>query len=194
MQKKVSISDLKKLGGGKEKIFLDLGRGKRKRSGYIGVDTADLPGVDVVCNIEKGLPFEDDSIDGIYSSFLFEHISDTIFLFQEVYRVSKKDALIEFSVPYYQSMTQYKDPTHCAIITPETLAYFTNEDWYGSDYGINTNFETVEIKYQYLKPFNYFAHKKLFFLWPITYPIVLFSRRFLWNVVHSIIVKLRVVK
>ncbi len=178
----------------KNKIFIDLGCGTRKRLGYIGVDTVKLDGVDIVCNLEEGLPFEDNVIDGIYSNFFFEHISNTILLFQEIYRICKSGAIVEFRVPYYQSITQYKDPTHKAIITPEMIRYFTDDKWYGSDYGINTNFKLLEVKYDYLPPFNIFASKKLFFLWPITYPILIFARRFLWNVVHSISIKLQVVK
>lgn len=176
------------------KILLDLGCGSRKRAGYIGVDTVKLDGVDLVCNIEEGLPFEDNSIDGIYSNFFFEHVSNVIFLFQEIYRVCKNGAIVEFRVPYYQSITQYKDPTHKAIIVPETIRYFTNDQWYGSDYGINTNLKLTDIKYDYLPPFDKFMRKKIFFLWPVIYPVLLFARRFLWNVVHSITIKVQIIK
>ncbi|MBU2575131.1 MAG: class I SAM-dependent methyltransferase [Elusimicrobia bacterium] len=192
-----STDNLKKLipgGADKGKIFLDLGCGARKRPGHIGVDSVKLEGVDIVCDIEKGLPFEDNSVDAVWSNFLFEHVSDTIFLFKELYRICRNGALVEFRIPYYQSVTQYKDPTHKAIIVPEMFQYFTTKKWYGSDYGINTDFRLLEVQYDYLPPFDLFAGRKLFFLWPITYPALLFARRFLWNVVHSITVKLRVVK
>lgn len=178
----------------RDKIFIDLGCGTRKRLGYIGIDRIKLEGVDIVCDLDKGLPLNDNSVDGVWSNFLFEHIQDTIFLFKEVYRICKKDAIVEFRVPYYQSVTQYKDPTHKAAIMPEMILYFTDNKWYGSDYGINTNFKILGIKYEYLPPFNYFASKKIFFLWPITYPLLIFARRFLWNVVHSITIKLSVIK
>ncbi|MBU2530352.1 MAG: class I SAM-dependent methyltransferase [Elusimicrobia bacterium] len=179
---------------GENRLLLDLGCGKRKRLGYIGIDSVKLDGVDIVCDIEKGLPFEDNIIDGIWSNFLFEHILSTESLFKEIYRICKNEAIIEFRVPHYQSLTQYQDPTHKAIILPETMRYFTLDDWYGSDYKINTNFKLLEVKYDYLPPFNFFIAKRLFFLWPITYPVLLFARRFLWNVVHSITMKLKVVK
>lgn len=178
----------------KSKILIDLGCGTRKRQGHIGVDNTKLEDVDITFNIEEGIPFEDNIIDGIYSNFFFEHITNTIFLFQEIYRVCKNGAIVEFCVPYYQSVTQYKDPTHKSVIMPEMIRYFTDDKWYGSDYKINTNFELLEVKYDYLPPFNIFASKKLFFLWPVTYPLLLFFRRFFWNVVHSITIKLQVVK
>lgn len=176
------------------KIYLDLGCGNRKRRGYIGVDGKRLEGVDIVCNIEEGLPFEDNSVEGIYSNFFFEHVGNIIFLFQEVYRVCRHGAVVELKVPYYQSVTQYKDPTHKAMVMPEMIPYFSSNMWYGSDYGINTNFKLLGVKYDYLPPFNKFASRKLFILWPATYPLLLFARRFLWNVVHSITLRLLVVK
>jgi len=33
-------------------ILLDIGCGRDKKSGYIGVDKAKLPGVDIICDIE----------------------------------------------------------------------------------------------------------------------------------------------
>jgi SAM-dependent methyltransferase len=192
--KRYSEDELRSIIAGRDDILVDLGCGTRKRAGYIGVDTVKLDGVDIVCNVEDGLPFGDNTIDGIWSNFLFEHITNTIFLFQEIYRVCKNRAIVEFSVPYYQSMTQYKDPTHKAFIMPETIQYFTDNKWYGSDYGINTNFKLLDVRYSYLPPFDKLASKKLLFLAPVTYPILIFARRFLWNVVHSITMKIQVVK
>lgn len=188
-----SSEDLKKLSSGSQ-ILLDLGCGKRKKPGFIGVDVSKVEGVDIVANLEGGLPFEDNSIDGIYSNFMFEHVADSVKLFKELYRICKPNAIIEFSVPYFQSISQFKDPTHKSFITPDTLPYFSNKNWYGADYNINTNFEVQSLIYKYYPPFNFMVHKYFFFLWPITYPIVLFARRFLWNVVHSIIFKIKVLK
>lgn len=192
-----SADDLRGLlpeGVSKDNIYIDIGCGTRKRQGYIGIDSVKIDGVDIVCNLEEGFPLEDNTVDGIWSNFLFEHISNTIFLFQEIYRICKNGAIVEFRVPYYQSVTQYKDPTHKAIIMPEMMRYFTSDKWYGSDYGIRTNFKLLEVKYDYMSPFHGFISKKLFFLWPITYPLLIFARRFLWNVVHSITIKVQVIK
>lgn len=193
--KKYSKIELEKIRTGKQDaILVDLGCGFRRKEGYIGVDKVQLAEVDIVCNLEEGFPFEDNVIDGIWSNFLFEHIADTIFLFQELYRVCRSGSIIEFSVPYYQSFTQFKDPTHKSIILPEMLAYFGQDNWYGADYGINVNFKVLTIKYGYLPPFNKFLSKKIFFLWPISILVLKFARRFLWNVVHSITIKLEVIK
>ncbi|MBN1823320.1 MAG: methyltransferase domain-containing protein [Endomicrobiales bacterium] len=184
--RKLSKKEASDIAGGKE-LRIDLGCGVRKKEGYVGVDSKKLEGVDVVCSLEKGLPFETGSVDGIYSNFFIEHFPDTIFIFKEMYRICKNGALIELTLPYYQSFTQFKDPTHKAVIPPEMLRYFTDEKWYGSDYGIGTNFKVLKISYQYLPPFDFRGNF-------IFTPVLAVMRRFLWNVVHSIRVKLEVVK
>ncbi len=191
--KKFTREELQKLTKNNSgKVNVDLGCGARKREGYIGLDSASLEGVDIVCNIEEGLPFEDNSIDEIWSSFMFEHVSNPIFLFQELFRICKNDAIIEFRVPYYQSISQYKDPTHKTIITPETMQYFTNDKWYGSDYGINTNFKMLNVEYEYFPPFV--RVNRIFITKILIYPFMVFARRFLWNVVHNITIKMQVIK
>jgi SAM-dependent methyltransferase len=169
-----------------DKVLIDLGCGTRKREGYLGMDRVNLPGVDIVYEVESSIPLEDNTVDGIWSNFFFEHVSNLVRLLQEIYRISRPGALIEFTVPYYQSVTQFKDPTHHAVITPETMRYFTDEKWYGSDYGFGVNFKILDVQYTYLPPFDRMMSPKLIILRPFIYPIVLFSRKYLWNVVHSI--------
>jgi SAM-dependent methyltransferase len=191
---KYSRKELLALCGNKSKVSIDLGCGARKQSGFIGVDIAQLGQVDIVTDLDNGLPFEDNSVDEVYSNFFFEHTKDIIFLFKELFRVSTNGAVIKFSVPYYQSGTQFKDPTHRSVITPDMLQYFSDDKWYGSDYGIGVNFKLINIDYNYLPPYQKFNSKKIFFLWPITKPLLRFCRRSLWNVVHSMWITLEVKK
>ncbi|MDI6840025.1 MAG: methyltransferase domain-containing protein [bacterium] len=168
-------------------ICIDLGCGIRKQKGYIGVDGIKLEGVDVVCDIEKSLPFKDSTIDRIYANFLFEHITNFIPFMQELYRICKNGATILASFPYWSSVTQWKDPTHKQVITVETFKYFSTDKWYGSDYRINTNFKVNSVKYNYLPPFN---NWRCFFLFPFRK----FLSRHLINIVHSVWIELDVIK
>ncbi|MFH1202755.1 MAG: methyltransferase domain-containing protein [Candidatus Omnitrophota bacterium] len=162
-------------------ICLDLGCGSRKRAGHIGLDKVYLDGVDLVCDIERGLPIKSGCVDKIYSNYLFEHIQDMIFLFQEIYRVCRNGAEVEFVVPYYTSINAFKDPTHRNFFTEETFRYFSKDDWYGSDYKINTNFKVVRIKYHYSNLIKWLPFKK-------------YLRRYLFNVVGAMEVILEVKK
>ena len=177
------IDDLKKiLGDDKSPIRVDLGCGARKREGCIGIDQSPLVGADIVWDLEKGIPLEDNCVDEVYSSHFFEHIGNLIFLFQEVYRVCKNGAGVQIVVPYYASLGAFKDPTHARFFTEDTLSYFSSDKWYGSDYGIDTDFEVVDITYHYIRPFK---------RW---FPFISLFRRFLLNVVHSMTIRLRVIK
>lgn len=55
-------------------INLELGAGSKKGSnGWTTLDIA--PGCDMYCNLAKGIPFPDGSVQNIYSSHFFEHLT-----------------------------------------------------------------------------------------------------------------------
>ena len=54
---------------------LDLGCGTRKTPGFVGVDTRQFEGVDVVCDLStQRWSFEDASVDEVVCSHMLEHI------------------------------------------------------------------------------------------------------------------------
>lgn len=69
---------------------LEIGCGKKPRKGYATCDIRDLPSVDYVCSADA-LPFDDNSIDEVYSRHVVEHFTLKEFLkvFQEWNRVLK---------------------------------------------------------------------------------------------------------
>jgi len=70
--------DLDSLIDGGEKIIIELGCGPRKKEGRIGIDAVDLPGVDIVADLEKGFPFlPDNSVDQIHCRSFLEHIKNS---------------------------------------------------------------------------------------------------------------------
>ena len=62
-------------------IYLELGAGSKKGgNGWLTVDV--IPGCDIYYNLRKGIPFPDNSVNKIYSSHFFEHLSsEEIILF-----------------------------------------------------------------------------------------------------------------
>lgn len=60
-------------------IKLEIGCGKKPREGYLTCDIRNLPEVDYVCNANK-LPFEDATVDEIYSRHVIEHFTLKEFL------------------------------------------------------------------------------------------------------------------
>ena len=90
-------------------VKLDIGCGMFKRDGYTGVDRLPFKGVDVVCNVEKGLPFKSNSIDEIYTSHFLEHTNNFIFIMEEFYRVLKPNGILEIKVPHWASFLAYSE-------------------------------------------------------------------------------------
>ena len=94
--------------------LLDLGCGPNCRPGHIGIDTYPFPGVAYVRDLRRGIPFDDNSVDGIWSAHTFEHLAgmDLIFLVEECWRVSKPGAQWTIIVPDATSPNRYRDPSH----------------------------------------------------------------------------------
>lgn len=81
-------------------VKLDLGSGPTPRPGYQGVDLVEAPGV-VQADIAKGLPFDDASVDAIWSSHFLEHLADVevIPVLKECKRVLRPGGKLEICVP-----------------------------------------------------------------------------------------------
>lgn len=71
------------LGGGENPLFRP------------NIDFRNLPTVDIVANLEKGIPVEDESYDGVYSNMLLEHIGwrHVQQLFNEIHRILKPNGV-----------------------------------------------------------------------------------------------------
>lgn len=57
-----------------EEVKLNLGANQRPQPGYVNVDIVDYPGIDVVCDLEKRWPWDDDSVDEVSCADLPEHL------------------------------------------------------------------------------------------------------------------------
>jgi SAM-dependent methyltransferase len=84
-----------------ERIRIDLGCGTKKQPGFIGLDHFGLPGVDHVLDLTADpFPFDDESVDSVFSSHFIEHIEEPNHVFEEIGRVCRDGARIEFWTPY----------------------------------------------------------------------------------------------
>jgi SAM-dependent methyltransferase len=119
--------DLNEIVSGDKPVILDLGCGKRKRSGAIGIDKVDLPGVDIVADIEDGLGFiPDDSVDEVYCLSFFAHIWNLEKLMCEIVRVLKKDGKVFARMPHFSNPYYYSDPTHVRFFGLYSFYYFVD--------------------------------------------------------------------
>lgn len=108
-----------------EPVVVELGCGPNKVPGRIGVDMLDLPGVDIVADLSKGLQFlPDASVDEMYSESFFEHVPDLQLLVSEIARVLKPGGFNWLFVPHFSNPMYYSDYTHRAFFGYYTLHYF----------------------------------------------------------------------
>lgn len=110
-------------------IRIDIGCGAAKREGFIGLDNVAGPAVDFVLDLTKDrLPFEDATVDHVFSSHCLEHIKAPFHLLREIGRVCKDGARIEFWTPYAFSNEAFLYG-HEVFLTEETWMHFYRDTW-----------------------------------------------------------------
>ncbi len=108
----------------KDKKVLDIGCGRKKMPGAIGLDHMELPGVDVVANLNEQLPFEDEMFDAVHADQVLEHIENIIGLVYEVHRILKPGGIFLAHVPYFRSSWAHIDVTHVRCFTIRAMNNF----------------------------------------------------------------------
>jgi predicted SAM-dependent methyltransferase len=112
--------------------LLNLGCGRRYRAGWVNVDfTADGPGV-IAANLLQGVPFEDNTFDGVYHSHVLEHFTeeDGTKLIAECWRVLKPGGGIRVVVPDLEKLARwYLAQLELATGNPDVPELAANHKW-----------------------------------------------------------------
>lgn len=146
---------------------LDLGGGTEntKAPGHINIDIADIPGVDIVWDLNKGLPLVElakklglvgspesifkqleGSIEGIRCHQVVEHMDNIIPLMNNCFYVLKPGGLLELSTPKAFTDAWAQDPTHKKMFVRRTFDYFCDDPTTKDareEYGITAKFKVV---------------------------------------------------
>ncbi len=110
-----------------DSLRIDLGCGTRKSEGFIGVDISPSPNVDVVANLNRRFPFSDNSADIIRAYDVVEHLDNRIHTMNELWRISKPNALIDIFVPSTDGRGAFQDPTHVSFWNLNSFFYYCIE-------------------------------------------------------------------
>lgn len=112
-------------------IKLDLGCGKNKKVGFLGVDSIKFDGVDKVCDLRKPWPWKSGSVEEVHSSHFIEHLTgeERIHFYNELYRVLKKDGKATLIAPHWGSGRAYGDLTHQWPPVVEFSFYYLDKNW-----------------------------------------------------------------
>lgn len=109
---------------------VELGCGKYKADGYIGVDRYELPGVDIVCDLNGVFPFEDNSVDVIWACHSLEHLNSIEHTMNEIYRICKHGAIVQILAPYYMTSLNLANHFHLNVFNEDTMRLFSNNHTY----------------------------------------------------------------
>ena len=164
-------------------LRVDLACGQRLEEGWVGVDIAPLPGVQIVHNLEEHpWPIASDSVDEVRCSHFVEHVHDLIGFMNDLHRIMKPGAQANIVTPYYTSVRAFQDPTHVRFISEHSYLYF-NQEWLRNNgldhYGITADFD-FGYGYQITDPTWQSRNEEA----------RLFAIRHYWNIVDDLIVTL----
>jgi predicted SAM-dependent methyltransferase len=105
--------------------ILDLGCGKKKRPGSIGVDHSSRHQADIIHDLNLfPYPFKDDEFDEIYLDNVLEHLDSPMLVMEEVHRICKPGGRVKVIAPYFRSLWAFIDPTHKNFFTVNSFGYF----------------------------------------------------------------------
>jgi SAM-dependent methyltransferase len=148
---------------------LSIGCGTDIRKGYVNLDCAALPGVDVVHDLDKlPLPFKDSQFEEILAKDVLEHV-DYIPLLKELLRIMKPGATLIATVPHWTSTNMYTDPQHKHFFAIRTFGFFCKESPY-----------LKSVDRSYYTDFHFSSHKAR-----ITFP-----RHFPWDRINEWLVNI----
>ena len=104
--------------------LLDVGSADNHFIDSIGLDmeTEAITGEFIDLNVNP-LPYSNDCFDFVTSFACIEHVENTFFFLDELWRVLKTGGLVFLTTPNwrYSYKTFFNDPTHCTPITSESL-------------------------------------------------------------------------
>lgn len=160
----------------KLKVKLNIGAGRTYIPGFVNIDLSEQ--ADISLNLSNdALPYEDSSVDLVFTHHTLEHIPNYLFVMSEIYRVLKHNGVLFVGVPYL-TLTQYNlvNPYHLHHFNEFSFDFFDPNKLKGSAMEENTM-----CFHKIIHRFHYIGHFKRF-------PAFLknWCRRHLFNVVNKI--------
>jgi len=105
--------------------ILDLGCGKRKTAGSVGIDISPDTDADVVHDLNVfPYPFKDSEFGAVKADNVLEHLGDVVKVMEELHRITSDGAELKIIVPFFRSAYAFIDPTHRHFFTCRSFDYF----------------------------------------------------------------------
>lgn len=104
---------------------IHLGCGTDYKEGWVNVDRSKNVKADIYHDLDEiPYPLVDNSAQTILMNHVLEHLENIPEVMEELYRILQPDGTLVITVPYYNSMLAFNDPTHKHFFTLMTMEYF----------------------------------------------------------------------
>lgn len=114
---------------------VNLGSGSRPLAGWLNVDVADIPGVDLVHDLDVSpWPIESGAAEQVVAKDVFEHVKDPITFMTECHRILGPGRVLHIRTPHFRSMDAFTDPTHRRFPTEHTFDYWIEGTIYHAEH------------------------------------------------------------
>jgi hypothetical protein len=121
----------KKIEPKKTSLKLNLGSGPSKMEGFLSVDCIEFPTIDVVTDLTKKFPWDNNTVEEVHCSHTLEHFEamERVHFVNELYRVLIPGGKATIITPYWASCRAYGDPTHKFPPISEFWFYYLSKEW-----------------------------------------------------------------
>ena len=129
----MNTAEIARLCAGRRTV--DLGCGRDKIAGAVGVDFAGNAEADVRHDLDSyPYPFADGSFEAVVLRNVIEHVRNVVGLMEEIHRIGRAGADVFITTPHFSSLYSYQDPTHLRHLALESLDYFTADTKHSNFY------------------------------------------------------------
>ncbi len=140
--------------------ILDIGCGKHKLPGSVGLDIVPLDGVDVVHDLNQfPYPFPDNTFDSIRLIHVLEHIQSIPRTMEEIHRIARHGAEVNIETPHYTDASSWQDPTHLWHLNTRSLDFFLGH--HATNYYSKARFEIQSSRVKLLKLYKWLGFEFL---------------------------------
>lgn len=157
-------------------LKLNIGAGQTYIPGFINIDISEKANISLDLGKDR-LPFEDSSVDLVFSYHTLEHIPDYLFTLSEIHRVLKHGGHLLVGMPYV-TLTEYN------LVNPYHLHNFSEFSFDFFEPGRLKGSASEENPILFKKVFHNFHYVGKFGILPD--PLRNWCRRHLFNVVEKI--------
>ncbi len=142
-------------------MILDVGCGRNKYPGAIGIDNNPRAAPDVLCDLDRPpYPFRDGLFDEIRATHVIEHVGDVMATMKELHRLAKPGGRIVIVTPHYTDFSSFCDPTHRWHLNSFSFRHF-GEDHGGYDFYTQQKLREIKVHVRLLALWRYLGFELL---------------------------------